>query len=169
MTRMIQCKHCHRWVPANPRLKNQHYCNRKKCQRARKAEWQRTRLKIDPQYKIHQDEAKAKWRGKNSGYSKQYRNDNPKYCERNRELQKKRDQKRQNRISGLPFPDTCPANMDALLIENIFNTMGYDYFTGSLSSMDALIRISTLKPNTYIIFPKNIDLAKMDASMDKLK
>jgi len=60
-----------------PRIKDQQYCGRKKCQRARKAEWQRTKLKVDPQYKANQDEARAKWRRKNPEFSKQYRDANP--------------------------------------------------------------------------------------------
>ncbi|MCF8037263.1 MAG: hypothetical protein K9K62_10360 [Desulfobacteraceae bacterium] len=119
MSQMIRCKHCHRWVPANPRIKDQQYCGRKKCQRARKTEWQRSRLKVDPQYKANQDEARAKWRRKNSGYSKQYRDANPAYCDSNRTLQKKRDQKRQNKMSGLPLPGIGPAHMNALVAENI--------------------------------------------------
>lgn len=163
----IRCKHCHRWVPANPRIKDQQYCGRKKCQRARKAEWQRNKLKVDTQYKANQDEAKAKWRRQNPAYSKQYRDANPAYCDRNRELQKKRDQKRQNKTSGLPLPVIGPAHMDAVAVENILNTVGYDESTGNLQRMDASIQLIYLKSDIYLVLPKIDDLAKMDASAGK--
>jgi len=167
MSQMIRCKHCHRWVRANPRIKDQQFCGRKKCQRARKAEWQRNKQNIDPQYKANQDDAKAKWRRKNPGYSKQYRDANPKYCDRNRQLQKKRDLKRRNKTPSRSRPETGRGYMDASMIENILNTVCYNESTGILAKMDASIQLIVLKPEGYIILPKNIDLAKMDASTDK--
>lgn len=167
MSQMIRCKHCHQWVPANSRIKDQRYCSRKKCQRARKAEWQRSKLKIDPQYKANQDDAKAIWRRKNPGYSKQYRDANPEYGDRNRTLQKKRDQKRPNKTSGIPLPDVGSGHMDASMDENTFNAAVYDKFADDLAKMDTSIQLIALKPCGYIVVPKNIDLAKMDASGGK--
>lgn len=167
MSQMIRCKHCHQWVPANPRIQDQRYCNRKKCQRARKAEWQRAKLKIDPQYKASQDDAKAKWRRENPGYSKQYRDANSKYGDRNRKLQKMRDQKRLNKSPGMPLPDVGPDHLDPSIPKSDFITESYTELNTHLAKMDASAQINHLKSNGYIVVPKNVDLAKMDASKDK--
>jgi hypothetical protein len=39
MKTMIKCANYGRIVPANPRVKNQKYYNRKACQRVRKNKW----------------------------------------------------------------------------------------------------------------------------------
>jgi endogenous inhibitor of DNA gyrase (YacG/DUF329 family) len=45
MKTMIKCANCGRIVPANPRLKNQKYCNRNACQRVRKNKWKQSKIK----------------------------------------------------------------------------------------------------------------------------
>lgn len=51
MKPMIKCANCGRMVPANPRVKNQNYCNRKACQRVRKNKWKQSKIASDPDYK----------------------------------------------------------------------------------------------------------------------
>jgi len=51
MKPMIKCANCGRMVPANPRIKNQNYCNRKACQRVRKNKWKQSKIASDPDYK----------------------------------------------------------------------------------------------------------------------
>lgn len=93
MKRTIKCVNCKKIVPANPRIKNQDYCNAKKCQQARKNLWKRQKVAIDPDYKKSQEEYQEEWNTKNPNYWKNYREKHPKYCERNRLLQKIRDAK----------------------------------------------------------------------------
>ena len=54
MKLMIKCANCGRMVPANPRVKNQTYCNRKTCQRVRKNKWKQNKMASDPDYKNDQ-------------------------------------------------------------------------------------------------------------------
>ena len=50
----IRCAHCRCLFVPNHRIKNQRYCNKKECQRARKNAWQRQKLANDPDYKANQ-------------------------------------------------------------------------------------------------------------------
>jgi len=163
MSQMIRCKSCQRYVPANPHIKDQGYCKRNACQRARKSKWQMARIEIDPGYKAHQNESKAKWRKQNPGYSKQYRAEHPDYCDRNRALQKKRDQKRRDKKARMHQLDTDIAKMDALIDKNYINTKGYDEPKPDLAKMDASSQLKDIKPGIYHISPEMSDLAKMDA------
>jgi len=90
----IKCVNCRRIVPANPRVKSQKYCNRKACQCVRKNKWKQSKIASDPDYKNDQKDYHKKWIAQHPGYYRNYRKQNPDYCDRNRELQKKRDTKR---------------------------------------------------------------------------
>jgi len=163
MSKMIRCKHCQCYVPANPRIKDQEYCGKAECQRARKAKRQKERIDEDPEYKAHQKELKVKWRTQNPGYSKKYRADHPDYCDQNRALQKKRDQKRRDNKAKMNQQHAHIAKMDALTDKNNTNTNGYDEANPDLAKMDALSQLIDIKPGIYRISPENSDLAKMDA------
>jgi len=80
----IKCVKCRRIVPANPRVKNQ---------RVRKNKWKQSKIASDPDYKNDQRDYHKQWIEQHPGYYRHYRKQNPDYCDRNRELQKKRDQK----------------------------------------------------------------------------
>ena len=124
----IQCACCGRFVPANPRVKNQKYCGEKVCQRSRKAAWQRQKLAKDEKYRAAQKDAQEIWCNNNPGYWAKYRENHLEYCERNRLLQKVRDQER--KTSSL-------AKMDAStqLAPVIAGTY---YLVPVLAKMDAL-------------------------------
>lgn len=68
MTRIFTCKCCRRVRPANPRLKNQEYCGEKRCQQARKREWQKHKMATDPDYQANQRDAQKAWRECNPDY-----------------------------------------------------------------------------------------------------
>jgi hypothetical protein len=74
----------------NPRSKNQLYCGKKECQRARKRLWQKNKMATDPDYKANQRECNRAWREKNPHYWRGYRRNHPEYVQRNRLLQKAR-------------------------------------------------------------------------------
>jgi len=78
-------------VPANPRVKNQKYCNRKACQRVRKNKWKQSKITSDQDYKNDQRNYHKQWIEQHPGYYRNYRKQNPGYCDRNRELQKRRE------------------------------------------------------------------------------
>ena len=94
MKTMIKCANCGRMVTANPRVKNQKYCNRKACQRVRKNKWKQSKITSDQDYKNDQRDYHKQWIEQHPGYYRHYRKQNKGYCDRNRELQKKRDKKR---------------------------------------------------------------------------
>jgi len=90
----FRCFCCRRIVPRNPRVRNQRYCGAKPCQQARKNKWQWNKQHLDSDHRVNKEESQRTWRQQNPGYWKQYRERNPEYCERNRQLQQKRDLKR---------------------------------------------------------------------------
>ena len=97
MNRTIQCAHCGNRLEPNPRVKDQSYCNKKECQRARKRKWQQQKLLSDPDYKANQRDCQRKWHECHPGYYKQYRESHPESCERNRLMQRYRNSRRRPR------------------------------------------------------------------------
>jgi hypothetical protein len=133
MIRSIRCAHCRRLVPANPRVKNQRFCPRAACQRARKTAWQREKMATDSDYRANQRACQRSWQQAHPHYWQAYRRRRPGYRERNRRLQTLRDATRRRRrdlakmdasepISFvrpgmyylIPVPSAALAKMDAL-------------------------------------------------------
>ncbi len=139
------CKHCRRIFKPNPRLKNQLYCNRKACQRARKTKWQKQKMTNDPDYRENQKNSQKKWRENNPGYWKSYRKQHPEYCDRNRLLQKERDIKRRARHL---------AKMDVLKRFKPIKSGTYYLIPvmSDLAKMDALMQKVSVIPNGYEYF-----------------
>jgi hypothetical protein len=133
MSQKIRCanRKCRRLFVPNPRAKNHQYCDREACQRVRRSRWQRQKIKSDPEYRKDQQESQQCWAEQNRDYWQRYREQHPRYAERNRLLQKDRDQRRQ---SG------HLAKMDALNPES--HVIAGSYYlipgTGDLAKMDAL-------------------------------
>jgi len=73
---------------------NQRYCSAKACQRARRRDWQRQRLRTDSDYRDNQARAQADWRARHPDYWRQYRATHPAYQERNRIMQRERNARR---------------------------------------------------------------------------
>jgi len=94
MDRYGTCKFCRRTYLKNPRVKNQKYCNKAECQRARKRRWQRVKLAIDPDSRQNQIDCMRNWRKRNPGYWQEYRKRRKSYSDQNRCLQKIRNVKR---------------------------------------------------------------------------
>ena len=107
-----KCKNCNRLFVITARHPGQEYCSRKKCQKARKTQWQRRRLSGDEDYRGNQADCQARWAAKNPGYWKRYREKHPESAQRNRDKQRER-----NRINRRqpPAKSILPtiANMDA--------------------------------------------------------
>jgi len=137
-----RCAHCRQVFIPNPRVKNQEYCARQICQNARKAKWQRQKMALDSDYRLNQKDAQHQWQEKNADYWDKYRQSNPQYCERNRQLQKLRDAKR--RAQRL-------AKMDALSRFKPVNPGTYYLvpLEPDLAKMDALTQKITIIPSSY--------------------
>lgn len=98
MDRMIRCAHCGCLFEADPRVKNQKYCNKKECQRARKNLWQRQKIAHDSDYRDNQRDCQREWHKRHPDYWKKYRSKNKTYAKRNRLLQRYRNTKRRVRM-----------------------------------------------------------------------
>ena len=121
-----RCAHCGCPLDLNPRSKNQRYCGRPECQRARKRMWQKNKMATDPDYHANQQDCNRAWREKNPHYWRDYRRNHPGYAERNRLLQRARRGRRRvakmdasKEISSLKtgtywlIPEDGVAKMDA--------------------------------------------------------
>ena len=108
------CIHCRKEFLKNPRVKNQQYCIAKACQRARRASWQRKKLKNDADYRANQSRCQKEWQERNPGYYKSYREEHPEYVERNRTIQMIRDKSR-NQENSQAKGVKLLAKMDSLI------------------------------------------------------
>ena len=110
------CHNCHEEQDSNYRLIDgtQHYCGAAKCQRARKAAWQREQMHNNATYRAKQIACLKQWRKHRplDQYQQQYRQRHPDYVEQNRKQQRLRN-KRQRTAARLAEPqivkmDTSP-------------------------------------------------------------
>jgi hypothetical protein len=96
------CHHCHEEKDTNCRLidGSQHYCGAAKCQRARKAAWQREQMRNNAAYRAKQIAYLKQWRKRRplDQYQKQYRQRHPEYVEQNRQQQRRRNNQRQRSV-----------------------------------------------------------------------
>jgi|JTFO01.1.fsa_nt_gb hypothetical protein len=112
-----RCRHCRCLFTLSARNPDQKYCSHPDCQRARKREWQRQKIKDDAGYRGNQKDAQTRWRLKNPDYWKKYRKKHPKYVQRNREGQLRRNKSNRPKVSILDILDKV-AKMDALNEQN---------------------------------------------------
>lgn len=133
----IRCCHCQSLFESNPRIKNQRYCSKRECQRARRRDWQRQKLATDPDYKANQRHCQNEWHQQHPGYYRRYRARRPESAKRNRFLQKYRDSKRRR--------PRLLAKMDACKSAPLKEPRAY-YLIPLLAKMDASIQEVVLIP-----------------------
>ena len=136
----IPCVHCGKFFI--PRNRNQNYCIEADCQRARKAAWQRYKMKTDVDYRTQQQLSNEKWVNKTPGYWTRYRQRNPDKAERNRALQHIRNRRNRQSDQHPAFP--LIAKMDARKSYD-FDLLGQFYLVPVIAKMDVS------KVNIYII------------------
>jgi len=128
-----RCRHCQCLFTLSARNPNQKYCSHPECQRVRKREWQRQKMKEDADYRANQKDAQTRWRLKNPDYWKTYRKKHPEYEQRNREGQLRRNKSKRPKVSILgkiakmdasngyyglvPCSDILIAKMDAKIVK----------------------------------------------------
>lgn len=150
MERRCAGSHCGRSFVPNPRVKNQHYCSCTRCQKERKALWQKRKQRIDAEYKENQSSAQREWRKKHPSYWRNYRKMHPLYTEKNRALQRERNRKARDAVEGARALGDVVSKGDLPMI----------------AKMDALSRV---KPGTYRLVPVVPGvIAKMDALLVQL-
>ena len=140
MQKIFICQGCGREKPADPRQKrNQRFCGEPACQRARKAQWQKTKMKTDAVYRAQQLDCLREWRKERplDRYQHKYRETHPKYVKENRRKQRIRNRKRHGQTE-----------------------------TEMIVKMDAL---SEIKSDTYVMRPLASEkIVKMDALVVEL-
>jgi len=145
----ILCAYCGDLFDPSPRHKNQTACKKPQCQRAKKAEWQRHKMKTDPIYKASQKISKKEWARANPGYWKRYRHKNPDKAERNRVFQTIRNRKARSKKSGTKMDTPLIAKMDASKSDN-FQPLGQFWLIPVVAKMDSLkvniVKIPILYP-----------------------
>ena len=119
-----------------PRNCKQNYCSEPGCQRARKAVWQRYKLKSDDDYRTQQHLSHQKWLQTNPDYYRVYRRRNPDKVLRNRALQLIRNRRSRQRSKGtIRSDDPLIAKMDARKFYH-FNMVGQFYLVPVIAKMD---------------------------------
>jgi hypothetical protein len=121
------CVHCGTFF--NPRNSKQNYCSTSDCQRARKAAWQRFKMRTDAEYRTQQNLSRQKCLKNNPYYWRDYRRRNPDKTERNRALQHIRN--RRKRCVG----EEAIAKMDARNPKH-FELVGRFYLVPVIAKMD---------------------------------
>jgi len=143
----IPCVYCGDYFDPSPRHKNQTACKELRCKRAKKAAWQRHRLKTDPIYRANQISSQHQWIEANPGYWTQYRQRNPKSAERNRILQVQRNRKARSSPDDAKAARSLIAKMDASKSDN-FQILGQFWLLPVIAKMDAL-KVNIVKIPTY--------------------
>ena len=134
----IQCWHCGDLFPKSPRHKEQYYCMKPECRRAKKAAWKRKKMKEDPEYRLNRKLSNKKWAEVNPGYWKEYRRRNPRKAERNRILQTIRNRRRPRRSETDARGDpSLIAKVDASISKKI-KVVGQFYMVPMIAKVDAL-------------------------------
>ncbi len=87
-----QCKACGTAFQPHPKVQNQTYCSSPECQRERRRRWQQKKRRDDADYRDNDVRARKAWATENPEYWKRYRDENPAYVQRNRNLQQQRNQ-----------------------------------------------------------------------------
>ena len=122
-----------------PRNKLQTFCSKTICQKTRKALWQRNKLATDPEYKKGQHLSNQKWLSSNPDYWTNYRRKNPKKADRNRALQRIRNQKTQ------PIKTIGIAKMDARKSSSQ-SLLGQFWLVPTIAKMDPVKIFITTAP-----------------------
>lgn len=68
-----QCAGCSKTFEPRPQVPEQAYCSSPECQRARKRQWQKEKLRSDPDYQANQRAAQSAWSARNGDYWRDWR------------------------------------------------------------------------------------------------
>jgi hypothetical protein len=93
------CRYCQQAFQPSKYRPDQAVCSQPECQRRRRRDYHREKLRSDPVYAQVIHDSQKHWCEDHPSYWKQYRERHPEVAERNRQRQLRRDQKR--RIQNL--------------------------------------------------------------------
>lgn len=86
------CRYCQQPFEPSKFRPDQAVCFRPECRRQRRAEYHRGKIAADPEYAQTVRNSRRKWREAHPGYQENYRRSHAAAVERNRQLQRKRDE-----------------------------------------------------------------------------
>jgi len=98
VTQARRCPYCLDSFQPSTYRPQQIVCSKAECQRQRRAEYHRQKLRSDPEYHQVARDSQKKWRQAHLGYDQKYRTEHPEYHRRNRQQQQLRDHKRRLRL-----------------------------------------------------------------------
>ena len=144
----IECVYCGDFFEGSPRHKNQTACKQKECQNAKKAAWQRYKIKTDSDYRANQKSSQKRWVQNNPDYWKKYRRKNPEKAERNRILQSVRNRRLRSIDVISKMESSLIAKMDASNPDR-YEIVGQFWMVPVIAKMDAS-KVNILKiPGCY--------------------
>src|SRR5215468_8031300 len=130
-----RCAACGEAFRRCPRVRDQKYCGKEECRRARRRRWQRAKRQSDADYLDNQARAQHGWAAEHSSYWRAYRLQHPEYAEENRERAKRRQRDRRRRVAA----------------------------TSEFAKMDSIGTFSSVPSGTYLLVPQSEEkFAKMD-------
>jgi hypothetical protein len=88
------CPYCQQVFRTSPYRPQQAVCSQASCQRGRRRDYHRNKIRSDPLYAQVVRESRKKWRDAHPGYQKGYWQTHSKEAERNRQQQHRRDRRR---------------------------------------------------------------------------
>jgi hypothetical protein len=139
------CIYCQSPFRPHVKVPSQKVCFNHDCQKARRKEWQRRKIKNDDDYKRNQSNAQKAWTKRNPEYWQNYRSAHPEYVERNRRQQKIRN---------------IRSRYSLILSEND---------PKMIAKMNDLKGKSSIKSGYYMLYPISTgEIAKMDEILVKI-
>ena len=94
-----RCPYCQHTFQPSPYRVQQRVCSQAECQRRRRADYHRQKIRTDPLYAQVVQDSRKQWRSEHADYQKTYWQTHPEAAERNRQRQRRRD--RQDRVTSL--------------------------------------------------------------------
>jgi hypothetical protein len=93
------CPYCRYNFQPSPYHLQQRVCSQLECQKRRRADYHRQKIRTDPLYAQVVRDSRRQWQAEHADYQKAYWQTHPEAAQRNRERQRQRD--RQRRITNL--------------------------------------------------------------------
>lgn len=111
-----RCLGCGLLFHVRAQVPHQTYCSKDACQSKRQQEWQRRKLRDDPDHRENRSRAQQAWRERNPDYWREYRQSHPDYVDNNRLKQNGRDARM--RKSALAKNDV--SNAESILQSGVY-------------------------------------------------
>ena len=92
--RTVRCRYCQESFQPSRYHSKQKVCCQPECRRRRRPDYHRHKRQTDAEYRQTCRDSQQKWRAEHPDYQRQYWRNHEQEAERNRQLQRQRDQRR---------------------------------------------------------------------------